>query len=174
MKADINAWVNTVIDCGIENLEIRKEWERQPLCNFISLSCRILSCKTVVVLNLGRVSIAASSSVELPSLKSLRLNRAELKEPQYLMELLYGCPMLEDLHIYMLHYDHFGSVCKERFKILPKLVWADIWVVGMEIMDGNDVNVLLKTISNVKFLSISQVRIYSDRNVFSLFGFVFR
>ncbi|XP_057426350.1 F-box/FBD/LRR-repeat protein At1g16930-like [Lotus japonicus] len=172
-NADVNVWVNTVIQRGIENIEIEPEIELeldpesepefdpeptkiQRVGPNICLSSKIFSCRTLVVLKLKRVSLAASSSVELPALKSLNLNRVNFEEPQYLMELLYGCPILEDLKTFVIRYAHDGSFCEDRVKILPKLVRAEIRIVRIETMDGNDANVLLKAISNVEFLTITQ------------------
>ncbi|XP_057440210.1 uncharacterized protein LOC130732115 [Lotus japonicus] len=70
------------------------------------------------------------------------------------MELLYGCPLLEDLKADGLQYAHDGTFCKDRFKnfYFPKLVRAKINSIGME-MDSSII--LLKAISNVEFLTIS-------------------
>ncbi|XP_057426362.1 F-box/FBD/LRR-repeat protein At4g26340-like [Lotus japonicus] len=159
-NADINVWIKTAINHGVENLEIYLDCNSVPFDYIVRLTCcGIFSCKTLVVLKLKEVSLAASGSVELPSLKCLWLLRVEFEEPQYLMELLYGCPELEDLKTIFLDYAHGGSFCKERFKILPKLVRADIRSSGMEIMDGNSTSILMKAISNVEFMNITEFRV---------------
>ncbi|XP_057440208.1 probable FBD-associated F-box protein At1g32375 [Lotus japonicus] len=171
---DVNVWVNTAIRRGIQNLEIKlvlepetdsdtdfeadfdSETEDEVLPE-IRLSCsRIFSCKTLVVLKLKAVSLAASFSFELPSLKSLHLSHVKFDKGQYLIEILYGCPMLEDLKTRNLDYGT-GSICEKRFKILPKLARADMDFSWLETEDGNNLKIILKAISNVEFLTIDLI-----------------
>ncbi|XP_057418388.1 F-box/FBD/LRR-repeat protein At4g26340-like [Lotus japonicus] len=155
-NADINVWVDTVIQRGVENMDIEIEFDPQYLGYeyIICLSPKILSCKTLVALKLKEVSLTASSFIELPSLKSLDLETVKFQEPQYFMDLLCGCPMLEDLKINWLDYEYSGPVCKERVKNLPELVKADIRFIGLEYMNYDSTNYLLEAISNVEILTI--------------------
>lgn len=160
-NAHINVWVNTAIRRGIQNLDI----ELWPQNYIISLNCSIFSSQTLVVLKLKGLSLnASSSSAEFPSFKSLHVENVNFVEPRYLMELLYGCPMLEDLKARWIDYDHdkYDVMEELKFKSLPKLVRADIRFVWMD-----ETSILLKTICNVEFLRFKQVRIYWIANVFS-------
>lgn len=120
--------------------------------NYISLSCCIFSCRTLVVLKLKGLYLTDYCSVELPSLKSLYLVQVEFVEPQNLMELLYGCPVLEYLKTYDMYYVDEADFCEEGFKSLPKLVAADLHFLGV-----TRINVILKAMCNVEVLSIKQV-----------------
>ncbi|XP_057437268.1 F-box/FBD/LRR-repeat protein At4g26340-like [Lotus japonicus] len=148
-NADIIVWVKTVIRRGIQNLDI----QIHPQNYTISLSSCIFSCQTLVVLKLSGLSLNVSSSVELPSLKSLHLDLVKFVDPNYLMELLYGCPMLEDLKAEWIHYAVEEYDVKEEFKYLPKLVRVHLRFISMY-----DIEILLKAICNVEFLSIKQLR----------------
>ncbi|XP_057440063.1 FBD-associated F-box protein At5g38590-like [Lotus japonicus] len=157
-NADLNVWVNTATRCGIQNLDI----EIFPLNYMIRLRSCILSCKTLVVLKLSGLSLNVSSSVELPSLKTLHLTNVEFVGLQYLIKLISGCPMLEDLETVWLDYDleYDGYVSEEGFK-LPNLVRAYIRSVDMV-----GANMLLKAACNTEFLILKQVRIYWIGNSF--------
>ncbi|XP_057453127.1 F-box/FBD/LRR-repeat protein At4g26340-like [Lotus japonicus] len=137
----INAWVEGLTQQHIQNLDME-------LSRAVSLSCHTLCCKTLVVLKLTRVSLHACSSVELPSLKSLHLADVDFQQPQHLMELLYGLPILEDLKARHIYTKLDVSSFKEEFKSLPKLVRAELkslrgWL-----------DVPLQAISNVESLTI--------------------
>ncbi|XP_057437212.1 F-box/FBD/LRR-repeat protein At1g16930-like [Lotus japonicus] len=152
-NADINVWVNTVIRRGIQNLDI----QIHPQNYIISLSSCIFSCQTLVVLKLTGLSLKAFSSVELPSLKSLYLEHIQFVDCRYLVLLLFGCPMLEDLQADWLDYalDEYDYV--KQFKSLPKLVRANLRHVGLD-----NTNILLNAICNVEFLSIRQIRLVDE------------
>ncbi|XP_057447173.1 putative FBD-associated F-box protein At5g56820 [Lotus japonicus] len=149
----VNVWVNIVFKIGIQNIDL----DLYPRKNRISLD--ILSSKTLVVLKLQGLNVNVSTSLELSSLKSLHLEEVKFVQPKYLIELLYGCPMLEDLKARCLDYDLKGYYSKEEFKFksLPKLVRADLHFAGMD-----DTNILLKSICNVEFLRIQQFRFVDE------------
>ncbi|XP_057445792.1 F-box/FBD/LRR-repeat protein At4g26340-like [Lotus japonicus] len=152
-NADINIWVNTVIRRGIQNLDI----EIYPTNLYFSLSCSSVSCRTLVVLKLNGLSLNVSSSVGLPSLKSLHVETVQFEEPNYLMGLLFGCPLLEDLKICYIDYVQDSYFLNEQFNNLhfPKLVRANLLHVNMA---GHDTTILLKAVCNVEFLCIHQFR----------------
>nr|AFK36799.1 unknown [Lotus japonicus] len=89
-NADVNVWVNTVLQRGIENLHL---W-MSKFCRRNNV-LRIVSCKTLVVLKLRGLRVYASSPVELPSLKSLHLEHVEFRKRQSILELVRGCPIIE-------------------------------------------------------------------------------
>jgi len=86
-------WVDHVVRLGIESLR---------LTLFTSIDMKlpvsILSCRTLVVLNLFSMFVGFSS-VRLPSLKILYLELCSFLNDRDLVLLLVGCPILEDLHI---------------------------------------------------------------------------
>jgi len=108
-------WVDHVVQHGIESLR---------LTLFTSIDMKlpvsILSCRTLVVLNLFSMFVGFSS-VRLPSLKILYLEVCSFLNDRDLVLLLVGCPILEDLHIEHLELIFFfsDSICKKNFKSDP-------------------------------------------------------
>ncbi|XP_061362332.1 F-box/FBD/LRR-repeat protein At5g56420-like [Gastrolobium bilobum] len=121
----INMWVNVALQLRVEHLDLSLFSARiRP----ISLSCAILRHRTLVVLKLNVLGLKSISSIDLPSLKVLHLNKVTFLEGRYLAELLSGCPVLEDLVAKDLYFDKRCpiSLSYREFKRLPKLVRADI------------------------------------------------
>ncbi|KAJ1382089.1 Leucine-rich repeat domain superfamily [Sesbania bispinosa] len=123
----------------------RSLWYSVPTLNFDDKSCR-----TLVVLKLKGLHVGDVSSFDLPLLKTLDLNSVCFLEPQHFMELLWGCPILEDLKVEDIYFK--GSRCKGQFKTLTKLVRAHISEI-------QDFIIPLEAICNAEFLHIGQ---YSD------------
>ncbi|XP_057446875.1 F-box/FBD/LRR-repeat protein At5g56420-like [Lotus japonicus] len=145
--ADVNAWLKVVIPRRIENLDINLH----PKDHMISLNCCIFSCTTLVVLKLKGISLnASSSSVELPSLKSLHLEQVKFTRYQNLTELFHGCPILQDLKAHDIDYDQQDTFCVEEIKSLPKLLTADLHYQWF------DIYIPLKAVCNVEYLSITK------------------
>ncbi|XP_057426537.1 FBD-associated F-box protein At5g38590-like [Lotus japonicus] len=84
----------------------------------------IFSCRGLVVLKLKMIHVDGLHTVDCPSLKTLHLNDVDFSEDWDLVELLSGCPVLEDLE---LHHIHF--LCRSyddcTYKI-PELVWCSV------------------------------------------------
>jgi hypothetical protein len=118
-------WVDHVVQHGIESL---------GLTLFTSIDMKlpvsILSCRTLVVLNLFAMFVKGFSSVRLPSLKILYLEVCSFLNDQDLVLLLVGCPILEDLHIEHLEFHSKYSFtlqeCESLCLSLSKLTKAQM------------------------------------------------
>ncbi|XP_057426145.1 F-box/FBD/LRR-repeat protein At4g26340-like [Lotus japonicus] len=138
--SDVKLRLNAAIQRQVENLEIQFLEPQVPCC--------ILSCKTLVFFKLSDVKFDGFSCVDLPSLKTLHLNNVEFVEPQYLMKLLYGCPVLEDLKIYDIYFEDESSF-EGKVKSFPKLVRAEVFMYG-------DFHIPVKAFRNVQHLLLNQ------------------
>ncbi|XP_057426533.1 F-box/FBD/LRR-repeat protein At4g26340-like [Lotus japonicus] len=124
----------------------------------ISVPRSIFSCKTLVVLKLKGGNVRNFYNFDFPSLKALHLNELFFSENRCLVELLYGCPVLEHLEAHYIYFESDSSDQSE-YKILPKLVCASIR--GMR----NPLTPLI-ALSNAKFLQLVQC-VNTDFPVFS-------
>ncbi|XP_057442779.1 FBD-associated F-box protein At5g56380-like [Lotus japonicus] len=146
--SDVTTWVNSAIQCGIENLHIELPSSDPVLC----FRSSVFSCKTLVVLKLKGLDIDEFSIFDLPSLKTLNLIDVSFEKPQYLMELLSGCQILEDMRLRFIYCGYSSTPCNNNLTRFSKLVRADIHAIGLDIP--------LKEICNVEFLHIDKVCIY--------------
>ncbi|KEH25401.1 putative F-box domain, FBD domain, leucine-rich repeat domain, L domain-containing protein [Medicago truncatula] len=116
---------------------------------FHTLKHVIFVSQTLVVLKLQSLYVGKdTSSVHLPSLKTLNLTSVSFENRDDYINFLNACPILEDLHaelIYFMRHDE-NNAAEEGLKplTLPMLVR-----VSIGIMDG-----LFNGINNVKFLRI--------------------
>ncbi|XP_057418052.1 F-box/FBD/LRR-repeat protein At4g26340-like [Lotus japonicus] len=128
----LNIWLNAAAERQVQTLEVDIPC-REHL--FPILPCSIFSIKTLVLLKLKDVAAFFDAfSVELPSLKVLHLDTARFLDPQHLMMLLNGCPILETLKAEGVTFkvdDGPSSSFKSNFKTLSKLVKADVIHVMM-------------------------------------------
>ncbi|XP_057425444.1 F-box/FBD/LRR-repeat protein At4g26340-like [Lotus japonicus] len=141
LDTDVKVWLNAAIQQPqLENLNVDLSLSILP--------CSILSSASLVVFKLHNVTFDVFSSVYLPSLKTLHLDNAWITRLRYLMELLYGCPVLEDL---ILNDIDFNDCSFEgKVKTLSKLVRADV------IFDSYRHLIPVKAFSNVEFLRIDE------------------
>jgi hypothetical protein len=115
----------------------------------------IFTCETLVILKLSNLFIMGAEFchylIRLPSLKTLHLKDIEFQQYGDLECLLEGCPVLEDLQLYVISYVTllFSKACCET---LTKLNRADIIQC--------DCGVPMKALSNVEFLHIELSRVY--------------
>ncbi|XP_057427752.1 F-box/FBD/LRR-repeat protein At4g26340-like [Lotus japonicus] len=137
--SDVKVWLNAAIQRQLENLYIDLSPSRLP--------CTILTCTTLAVFKLRFVKFDAISYVYLPSLKTLHLENIWFDKPQFLMELLYGCPALEDLKANEIIFHDYSFEGKVRS--LSKLVRADVF------FDENFF-IPVKAFRNVEFLRIDE------------------
>ncbi|XP_057440610.1 F-box protein At4g09920-like [Lotus japonicus] len=148
---DVKQWLNKAIQHGVENLEVNC----YPGCE---LPRNFFNCTTLVVLKLDWPYFHNGfSSVYLPSLKTLHLNPhgnglAYFSKPQDFLELLYGCPMLENLVAKSLIFLYYCSF-EGKLKSLSKLVRAEVCDLrrNTEVFD-----IPVKVLSNAKFLCLTQ------------------
>ncbi|XP_057426146.1 F-box/FBD/LRR-repeat protein At4g26340-like [Lotus japonicus] len=137
--SDVKVWLNAAIQHQVENLEIEFFNSEVP--------CTILGCTTLVVLKLREAYFDVFSSVGLPSLKTLHLNDVEFLNPQSLMDLLYGCPVLEDLEIHNIAFD--DSLFEGKVTSFSKLVRAKVSYLRA-------FHIPVKAFSNVEFLTLDK------------------
>ncbi|XP_057442758.1 FBD-associated F-box protein At5g56370-like [Lotus japonicus] len=155
--SDVTTWVNAAMQSGIENLHIELPSSSDPVR---LRSSSIFSCKTLVVLKLIALDVDVFSISDLPFLKTLHLDYVEFRGPNYLMKLLSGCPVLEDLRLTRIYCAGSDSPrpSNKNLKSLSKLVRADIFRIGP--------NFALKVICNVEFLRIDKYPDADDNPVF--------
>ncbi|KAK2376556.1 F-box/FBD/LRR-repeat protein [Trifolium repens] len=144
---DVNSWIETVKRHPLENLQIVSSF-------IIPFPSSIFIFPALVVLKLDMLKVVADISVQsvvLPSLKTLHLIFVHFKNKQNFYNLLYGCPVLENLvaNIHYLEEVKDVTVSVQDFK--AKLISADV--------DAFDVP--LTVISNVNILKLKMMK-YRD------------
>jgi len=116
--SNVIKWIKAVVQRGVERLEIRTHMrvldELIDLIDFgdfpvrvpreVSFPVSIFSCKTLVLLNLYGLFLTCFTSVRLPSLKILRLEDCVFLNAQHVLQLLVGCPNLEQLYAFSLEF----------------------------------------------------------------------
>ncbi|XP_057427461.1 FBD-associated F-box protein At5g22730-like [Lotus japonicus] len=139
---DVKVWLNAAMQRQVENLDI--------CLSLSTLPCSILSCTTLVVLKLSDVKFHVFSCVDLPSLKTLHLELVVILNPQSLMDLLYGCPVLEDLEIDEIPFvSDDGPSFEGKVKSLSKLVRAEVFLY-------DDFCIPVEAFRNVQVLHLNQ------------------
>ncbi|KAK4268293.1 hypothetical protein QN277_024970 [Acacia crassicarpa] len=92
----INTQINAALDSKTEHVEIYDH----NACNNEIPSC-IFKCNTITVLKLTGVKVTTTtpSFVDLPSLKVLHLSNVIFSNLEFVYNLLYSCPLLQDLSL---------------------------------------------------------------------------
>jgi hypothetical protein len=118
----ITKWVNFVVQRGVEYLFLNMN------SNSLKLPITILTCKTLVVLDLYGFDVEQGlSSIVLPSLKTLHLICIGFPGLRDFMLFLTGCPILEYLLTSSVSFDSEESLtCGEWMSSLTNLARADI------------------------------------------------
>jgi hypothetical protein len=110
----ITKWINFVVKRGVENLDLYIELGEEV--GFTKLPISILTCNTLVVLNLHCFNLEEIfSPVSLPSLKTLRFNNAWFSKLRDVMLFLNGCPILEDLFTFNVLFDSEESLTRHEW-----------------------------------------------------------
>ncbi|GAU33930.1 hypothetical protein TSUD_357290 [Trifolium subterraneum] len=137
----LNNWIIAAKQRGIEDLNLL-------YYKVLLVPTTLFCCKTLVVLQLGYMSVAQmnSCSVDLPSLKTLYLESVSFHDMENLMRLISGCPILENLKTSCVK-AKVGVTIGGYLKPLSKLIKADIHLFDFP----------LKVVCNVQFLSICQM-----------------
>jgi hypothetical protein len=91
---DIYKFVDIAIQRGVENLNIDFS---HSLFSSMMLPSFVFSSKTLSVLKLKWVTLNEVPCVNLPSLKALYLDVVTFTYYEYILKLLSGCPILQDL-----------------------------------------------------------------------------
>ncbi|XP_045817832.1 F-box/FBD/LRR-repeat protein At5g56420-like [Trifolium pratense] len=102
-------WINLVVECNLKHLHIDHKIDEQDTYDveqeayLPKLPRSILTCRTLVSLNLRRFSVEgySVSSIEFgfPSLKTLYFDDIHFGNGRHFVLLLSGCPILEDLQL---------------------------------------------------------------------------
>jgi hypothetical protein len=161
-------WLDSAAQCGIEHLHVDlrpRYWDViGPRWNFPG---SIFSCRTLVVLKLGQCNVTAfPSPVYLPSLKILHLYDVNFAESRHRLELLNGCPILEELETDVVSYFVYATKSNDPFielKTLSKLVRASF----------GKYKIPLQAACNVEFLRLKKVSTYGEgKYLLNVFCFV--
>ena len=137
-RFNVTNWLEAAQKPNIEEIHLTLPFHTLKPVIFVS--------QTLVVLKLQSLYVGKdTSSVHLPSLKTLNLTSVSFENRDDYINFLYACPILEDLHaelIYFMRHDE-NNAAEEGHKplTLPMLVRASIGI-----MDG-----LFNGINNVKF-----------------------
>ncbi|XP_058783053.1 F-box/FBD/LRR-repeat protein At1g78750-like [Vicia villosa] len=97
-------WIKAVVQRGVEDIklyfELCMEQSESALSNAdcFKFPMSILSCRTLVVIDLFGFAVKDFSSISLPSLKILSMDEIIFLNVQDFLLLLAGCPNLENLH----------------------------------------------------------------------------
>ncbi|MCH93111.1 F-box/FBD/LRR-repeat protein, partial [Trifolium medium] len=124
----ITNWVKFVAQRGLQYLDLYAELEDGAF-GFTNLPITILSCSTLVVLNLLCFRLEEGfTPVALPSLKTLHLDNIWFNKLRDFMLFLNECPLLEDLTTFYVMYDSEESLTCDEWKsfCLTNLTRADI------------------------------------------------
>ncbi|PNX81420.1 F-box/LRR-repeat protein, partial [Trifolium pratense] len=120
----ITRWLKFVAQRGLQYLHLYVGTVAFP-----ELPISILTCSTLVVLNLECFSVEETfSPVALPSLKTLHLENIWFPKLRDFMFFLNGCPILEDLFTFNVLFDSEESLTCDEWKTfcLTNLTRADI------------------------------------------------
>jgi hypothetical protein len=123
----ITKFIDVVVLFGVENIDLCVELEKT--IGFTKLPISILTCNTLVVLNLHSFGVEeAFSPVLLPSLKTLHLDNIWFPKLRDFMLFLNGCPILEDLFTFNVLFDSEESLTCDEWKSfgLSNLIRANI------------------------------------------------
>ncbi|GAU25870.1 hypothetical protein TSUD_164110 [Trifolium subterraneum] len=119
--------MKVVVLLGVENIDLCVELEKTV--GFTKLPISILTCNTLVVLNLHSFRVEeAISPVYLPSLKTLHLENIWFPKVRDFMLFLNGCPILEDLFTFNVLFDSEESLTCDEWKTfcLSNLIRANV------------------------------------------------
>jgi hypothetical protein len=123
---DINRFVHAAAQRGIENLNLE-------MSGMVTLPRSIFNCRTLVVLHLQRITLKDLSQlvVDFPLLKKLHLSGVLLERAEYIIQLLSGCPILEEFqaeYLFVHNKEWLVSMnfIREKLRSLPKLITANI------------------------------------------------
>ncbi|MED6112013.1 hypothetical protein PIB30_057768 [Stylosanthes scabra] len=132
----VTGWVRAATGPHLEELRLRL-WSGKSEWRFVVPPAMFISCPALVSLNLTGVTVdltpEASSSIQLPSLKTLRLL---LDSPDNVDRILSGCPLLETLHLTIQRFQHCS----------PKITALKIHVPSLkrlELMDCGDSGIVV-------------------------------
>lgn len=153
-SSHVATWLCHVARRGVERVDLTLSLSR-----YVALPRRLFNCDTVSIMKLNGVFLnaLASFSVHLPLLKVLHVGDKVLFGcHDYVVKLLFGCPMLEDLVLESTYNDACGGVvCAEgNFELnLRHLSFAKIGFSWKE-RCLKSMLLIFKALSNVSWLSL--------------------
>jgi hypothetical protein len=133
---NVDSLIETVKRHPVENLRI--------VSSFAPFSQSIFIFSTLVVLKLDKLKLVGNISVDLPSLKTLHLFSVYFENKHNFNNLLYGCPILENLVANIHYLEKVKDVTLSVQDFKAKLITADV--------DAFDVP--FTVLSNVKILKL--------------------
>ncbi|XP_058753066.1 putative FBD-associated F-box protein At5g53635 [Vicia villosa] len=152
-SANFNTWITAAAKEGLKHIHIHISWI------FYQLGF-IFSLRTLVVLDLKFVCVHAFGKVDLPSLKTLRLNRVEFSLDFYLTKLLNGCPNLEEFEgISLSSVVSWDTDIEYKSRSLSKLARASISHL-------DEFNIPFDIFSSVEFFLLKEI-VLDDLPVFA-------
>jgi hypothetical protein len=125
--SNVTKWVDLVVQGGLKYLCLHLDdddlIDQKPI-----LPISILSCKTLVSLDLARFRVKGFTFSGFPSLNQLHLYKIVFQQDRDFMLLLAGCPNLEDLQATNIDFYDGNSFTIQEFESvnLPKLISAVI------------------------------------------------
>lgn len=141
---DLDSWIETAKQHPVEKIQISTTL---AIYLRVFLPPSFFRFPTLVVLKLCRVRVVDNISVDLPLLNTLHLSGVYLKNKENFNKLLNGCPVLEDLNVYV-HYieasEKSVTVRTGDVKTLSKLIRAKI----------NECDVSFRAIPNIEVLNL--------------------
>jgi hypothetical protein len=143
-QKDFNKIFKFVMERGIENLDFNMSDKKR----LIKSPPAFLKFKTLQVLKLTYVTMGRFDRVDFPRLKTLHLDRVSFMSPEYFVKLLFGCPILEDLHTKSYIYYTSKDYSMENLNALPNLVKVRIF---------NDINTVMNLFCKAKILYMEKV-----------------
>ncbi|MED6135598.1 hypothetical protein PIB30_048054 [Stylosanthes scabra] len=106
-QCDLNLWVNAAVQRKVETFDL------SPCINSgLKLPIEILTCETLIVLKLANITVDRIVTVQLPALKTLYMYGVGFAKPEYLDNILSGCPNIHHLQIYSL------SLCLRSYNVV--------------------------------------------------------
>ncbi|KAI9107990.1 hypothetical protein K1719_020863 [Acacia pycnantha] len=175
----INTQINTALDSKPEHVELydHKAWNNE-------IPSSIFKCNTITVLNLRGVEVVATATnpsfVDLPSLKVLYLSNVTFLNREFVYNLLYSCPSLQDFSLkycYTHHADGRWRTVPINYASLRELMPAYSsqypFTLGERLRNLVSADVYkypftLQSLSNARTLRIDTIG-YSTRYVFPIF-----
>ncbi|XP_058761800.1 FBD-associated F-box protein At5g38590-like [Vicia villosa] len=149
----VSTLLTAATERGVKHLDIHMYDTLKSSVN----SCVFCSIN-LVVLKLKGVSVNHFIPANLPSLRTLHLNRVQFIDDGQIVEILNACPVLEDLEMKDISITFWSDESDEDVKKLTNLIRADLTNVSRY-------GVYLDVLSNVEFLRLESMRICSSSSL---------
>lgn len=129
---DMRRWIEIAVFRHLRELLIYYDLQNENI-----FPSSLFTCKSFVILKLKWMALVdIPSMVCLPSLKTLELESVKFVHEEILQELLYICPVLEDLSVYF----HNDDNVKEFTIIVPSLLSLSLFIPHGWVLDGYEID----------------------------------